>query len=111
MRLPTSNTRKIKKMILATAAAPAAMSVNPNIAAITAITKKIAVHFNITFGFWFLQGYLQTWFHARQHPVSPGQRFSREKKPQSGYKKTIRTFALYARFYILIFLISWLLFI
>ena len=40
-------TRKMKNRILAIPAAAAAMPVNPNKAAISAITKKIAAHFSI----------------------------------------------------------------
>ena len=42
-----TRTKKIKKMTLATDAAPAAMPVKPKIAAMIAIIKKIADHFNI----------------------------------------------------------------
>ena len=45
--LPIRSTRKIKKMVLAMDAAPAAIPVKPKIAATIAITRKMAVHFNI----------------------------------------------------------------
>lgn len=50
-RIPntTTNTIKIKKMILAIEAAPAAIPVNPKIAATIAINRKIAVHLSITY--------------------------------------------------------------
>lgn len=41
------STMKIKNSVLAIPAAPAAMPVNPNIAAIIAITRKIADHLNM----------------------------------------------------------------
>lgn len=44
----TTRARKIKNITLAMDAAPAAIPVKPNIAAIIAIMKKIAVHFSIT---------------------------------------------------------------
>ncbi len=44
---PTTRIIKIKKMILAIDAAPAAMPVKPNIAATMAINKNVAVHFSI----------------------------------------------------------------
>jgi len=47
----THKIRKIKKSVLATPAAPAAIPVNPKMAAIIAITKKIADHFSIMFFF------------------------------------------------------------
>ena len=40
-------TMKMKNSVLAIPAAPAAMPVNPNIAAISAITRKIADHLNM----------------------------------------------------------------
>ena len=43
--------RKTKNSVLAIEAAPAAIPVKPKIAAIIAITKKIAAHRNITFCF------------------------------------------------------------
>ncbi len=42
-----TSTIKIKKMVLAMEAAPAAIPVKPKIAATIAIMKKIAAHFNI----------------------------------------------------------------
>jgi hypothetical protein len=47
--LSNMRTMKIKKIVFAIEAAPAAMLVKPNIAAIIAITRKIAVHFSIVF--------------------------------------------------------------
>jgi len=47
----TTSAIKTKKIILAIDAAPAAIPVNPKIAATIAITKKIAVHFNMMLGF------------------------------------------------------------
>jgi hypothetical protein len=47
----TTNTRKIKNIIFAIEAAPAAMPVNPNIAAIIAITMKMIVQRNIGYRF------------------------------------------------------------
>ena len=44
-------TIKIKKMVLATDAAPAAIPVKPKIPAMIAITKNIAAHFNISLFF------------------------------------------------------------
>jgi len=38
-------------MVLAIDAAPAAIPLKPNMAAMIAITKKIAVHFNMMFSF------------------------------------------------------------
>ncbi len=51
--IPVKTTRmmKIKKIVLAIEAAPSAIPVNPKIAAIIAITRKIAVHLNIIVGF------------------------------------------------------------
>ena len=46
-----NNTMKMQKNILAISAAPAAIPVNPKMAAIRAITKKITVQRNITNGF------------------------------------------------------------
>ena|GEM_PF-5152804 len=43
----TTSIRKMKKIIFAIDAAPSAMPVNPKIAAMIAITKKIAVHLSI----------------------------------------------------------------
>ena len=43
-----NKTIKIKNNTLAISAAPAAMPVNPNTAAISAIIKNVADHFNIT---------------------------------------------------------------
>jgi len=43
----TTSIKNIKNNVLATDAAPAAIPVNPKIAAITAIIKNMAVHFNI----------------------------------------------------------------
>jgi hypothetical protein len=43
-----NKTIKIKNNTLAISAAPEAIPVNPNIAAITAIIKNVADHFNIT---------------------------------------------------------------
>lgn len=51
MRDITTSTRKIKNITFAIDAAPAAIPVKPNTAAIRAITKKITVHLNITFLF------------------------------------------------------------
>jgi hypothetical protein len=53
--MPT-RTIKIKNIVFAIAAAPAAMPVKPNIPAIIATTKNINVHFNIknVFGSFFL---------------------------------------------------------
>ena len=42
-----NSTKKIKNKILAMEAAPAAMPVNPKIAAIIAITKNMAAHLSI----------------------------------------------------------------
>lgn len=53
IKLPISKTRKIKNIVFAIDAAPAAIPENPKKAAIIAITRKIAVHLNITFRFWF----------------------------------------------------------
>jgi hypothetical protein len=47
----TTRARNIKNNTLATDVAPAAMPVKPKIAAIIAITKKIAAHFNIVMRF------------------------------------------------------------
>lgn len=47
----TTRTRKIKKMTLAIEAAPAAIPVNPKIAATIAITRKITVHLSIMISF------------------------------------------------------------
>ncbi len=49
MAVTKTRTRKMKKRTFATDAAPAAIPVNPKMAAITAIIKNIAVHFNIRF--------------------------------------------------------------
>ena len=49
-----TNTKKKKKMNLAIDAAPDAISVKPKTAAIIAITKKIAAHFNIVVVFIFV---------------------------------------------------------
>lgn len=46
------STRNIKNNILAIPAAPAAISVNPNIAATMAINKNVAAHFNIIVSIW-----------------------------------------------------------
>jgi len=46
-----TRTMKMKKIVVAMDAAPAAIPVKPKIAAITAITRNIAVHFNIAFSF------------------------------------------------------------
>lgn len=43
----TNNTRKIKNNILAIDAAPAAIPLKPNMAAIIATTKKVTTHRNI----------------------------------------------------------------
>ena len=43
----SQKTIKIKKIILATDAAPAAIPVNPKIAAMIAITKNMAAHLSI----------------------------------------------------------------
>jgi hypothetical protein len=48
---PIKRTRKIKNNILAIDAAPAAMPVKPNTAAIIAIMKNVAAHFNIVVNF------------------------------------------------------------
>ncbi len=45
------STIKIKKIVLAIDAAPDAMPVKPKMAATIAITKKMAVHFNIIYSF------------------------------------------------------------
>jgi hypothetical protein len=50
MSATTKNTTKTKKIILAIEAAPAAMSVNPKIEAIIAITRNISDHLSITIG-------------------------------------------------------------
>ena len=52
-RIPVNTTRKINttNMILAIEAAPEAISVKPNTAAIIAITKNTAVHLNIILNF------------------------------------------------------------
>ena len=47
IKLTTTSTRKIKKIVLAIETAPAAIPPKPNIAAIIAITRKVTVHFNI----------------------------------------------------------------
>lgn len=47
MRATTKNTKKIKKIILAIDAAPAAISVNPKTDAMIAITRKISDHLSI----------------------------------------------------------------
>jgi hypothetical protein len=47
MRLRITRTKNKKNITLAMEAAPAAIPVNPKRAAIMAITRKIAVHFNI----------------------------------------------------------------
>lgn len=46
-----NNAKKIKKITLAIEAAPEAIPPNPKIAAIIAITKKIAAHLNIIISF------------------------------------------------------------
>ncbi len=46
-KVSKNNTRKIKNNILAIDAAPAAIPVNPNIAAMMAITKNIMAHLSI----------------------------------------------------------------
>ena len=46
-----SNTKKIKKIIFAIPAAPAAMPPKPNMAAMIAITRKIRVQRNIVLTF------------------------------------------------------------
>ena len=51
IKLITTSTIKIKNMVLAIDAAPAAIPLKPNMAAMIAITKKIAVHFNMMFSF------------------------------------------------------------
>ena len=53
--IPVTTTRmmKIKNSVFAIDAAPSAIPVNPNSAATKAITKKMAVHLNMMFGFWF----------------------------------------------------------
>ena len=52
MRTRRNKTIKIKNNTLAISAAPAAIPVNPNIAAISAIIKNVADHFNITLVFY-----------------------------------------------------------
>ena len=47
MPVITTKMMKTKKIVLATDAAPDAIPVNPNTAATIAMTKKMAVHFNI----------------------------------------------------------------
>jgi hypothetical protein len=49
MKLPTTKTMKIKKIVFAIDSAPAAIPVNPKSAATIAITRKITVHLNIVF--------------------------------------------------------------
>jgi len=51
IRARRNNTKKMKKRIFAIDAAPAAIPVNPKIAATTAIIRKIAVHLSITIDF------------------------------------------------------------
>jgi hypothetical protein len=51
MAVITTRAKKKKKIVFAIEAAPSAIPVKPNTAAIIAITKKIAVHFNIRMNF------------------------------------------------------------
>jgi hypothetical protein len=54
---PINKIRKIKKRTFAIAAAPDAIPVNPKIAAIIAITRNVADHFNIIYNFKLLSVY------------------------------------------------------
>lgn len=60
MRLSTTSARKTKKITCAIEAAPCAMPVNPNSAATIAITRNMAVHFNIIVSIGLSMGICQT---------------------------------------------------
>ena len=64
-------TMKIKNIVLAIDAAPAAMPENPNIAATIAIRKNMAVHFNIKieFGYFLLTQTANQFFYTGKHSL------------------------------------------